>query len=87
LCFATLNTALTQQERKGITRLARKGRRSLRTGQQVNPVLVLTGAELLGHGEPRRVAERLPERFRQYIPSQTYLKFLLVTPMPQGNDT
>ena len=69
LCFATLNTELTPQERKGITRLARKGRRSLRTGQQVNPVLVLTGAELLGHEGPRRVAERLPERFRQYIPN------------------
>lgn len=69
LCFATLNKQLTPQERKGIIQLARRGRQSLRTGQQVNPVLVLTGAELLGHGGPRRVAERLPERFRQYVPN------------------
>jgi len=69
LCFATLDQELTPEEKKSITRLARKGRQSLRTGQQVNPVLVLTGAELLGRGGPRRVAERLPERFRQYVPN------------------
>jgi hypothetical protein len=34
LCFATLNGELTAEERKGIIRLARKGRQSLRTGQQ-----------------------------------------------------
>ena len=50
LCFATLNKELTPEEKKGISRLARKGRQSLRTGQQLNPVLVLTGAELLGRG-------------------------------------
>ena len=69
MCFATLNDELTAEEKKGITRLARKGRQSLRTGQQTNPVLVLTKAELLGPGGPRRVAERLPERFKQYVPN------------------
>ena len=64
LCFATLNQELTSIEKKAIGRLARKGRRSLRTGQQMNPVLVLTKTELLGQGDPRHVAERLPERFR-----------------------
>jgi len=64
LCFATLNQELTSIEKKAIGRLARKGRRNLRTGQQMNPVLVLTKTELLGQGDPRHVAERLPERFR-----------------------
>jgi hypothetical protein len=68
LCFATLNEELTSEEKKGITQLARKGRQPLRTGQQTNPVLVLTKAELLGPGGPRRMAERLPERFKQYLP-------------------
>lgn len=69
LCFATLNRELTADEKKGISRLARKGRHRLRTGQQVNPILVLTGAELLSDGRPRDVAKRLPERFRQRIPN------------------
>ncbi|MCL4850121.1 MAG: hypothetical protein KJZ78_01915, partial [Bryobacteraceae bacterium] len=69
LCFATLNQELTPEEKKSITRIARKGRQSLRTGQQVHPVLVLTKAELLGLGEPHCVAERLPERFQQYVPN------------------
>jgi hypothetical protein len=67
LCFATLNEDLTGEEKRGLIRLARKGRRSLRTGQQTNPVLVLTKAELLGRGHPEEIAKRLPEKFRQHI--------------------
>jgi hypothetical protein len=55
LCFATLNERLTEEEKRGIIRLARKGRQSLRSGQQTNPVLVLTRAELLGHGGPEEM--------------------------------
>src|ERR1017187_6396180 len=68
LCFATLNQELTSTEKKAIGRLARKGRRSLRTGQQINSVLVLTKAELLGRNDSRHVAERLPERCRAAVP-------------------
>jgi hypothetical protein len=68
LCFATLNEELTSAEKKGIIRVARKGRQNLRTGQQRNPVLVLTKAELLALGGPRHIAERLPEKFSQYLP-------------------
>jgi hypothetical protein len=68
LCFATLRGELTAQEKKGISGIARKGRQTLRTGQQTNPVLVLTKAELMATGSSRRIAERLPERFRQSIP-------------------
>jgi hypothetical protein len=72
LCFATLSDELMPEEKKGISGLARKGRQSLRTGQQMNPVLVLTRAELLGPGGPRQIAERLPERFRQYVPNMFF---------------
>jgi hypothetical protein len=72
LCFATLNESLTEDEKRGIIRLARKGRQSLRTGQQTNPVLVLTKAELLGHGGPEEIAEKLPEKFRQHLSNMYY---------------
>ena len=52
--------------------LARKGRQSLRTGQQTNPVLVLTKAELLGHGGPEEIAKRLPEKFRPHLRNMFY---------------
>jgi uncharacterized protein (DUF983 family) len=67
LCFATLNSKLTTQERNAIAQVARKGRRILRTGQQVNPVLVLTGAELLGEQASESMAGRFPERFRAQL--------------------
>lgn len=72
LCFATLNESLTDDEKRGIIRLARKGRQRLRTGQQTNPVLVLTKAELLGHGGPEEIAKRLPEKFRPQLPNMLY---------------
>jgi hypothetical protein len=64
LCFATLNQQLTSAEKKAISRLARKGRRHLRTGQQINPVLILTKAELLGRGGLDGIAENWPLRFK-----------------------
>jgi len=48
LCFATLKEALSATEKREISRIARTGRASLRTGQQTNPVLVLTRTELFG---------------------------------------
>jgi len=48
LCFATLRQSLKAAEKKAIAAIARAGRQSLKTGQQTNPVLVLTGTELFG---------------------------------------
>jgi hypothetical protein len=48
LCFCTLRRALTAKEKTKIAPLAKQGRKSLKTGQWKNPVLVLTGQELLG---------------------------------------
>lgn len=48
ICFCTLKSALTGSEKRKIAQLTRLGRRSLKTGQQQNPVLVLTRAELIG---------------------------------------
>ena len=51
LCFCTLSEKLSEEESKSIARLTRRGRRRLATGQQTNPVLVLTKAEMLGQFE------------------------------------
>ena len=48
LCFATLRGALTVAEKREMSRIARSGRAPHKTGQQTNPVLVLTRIELLG---------------------------------------
>lgn len=48
LCFATLKEMLSIRERREISKIARRGRASLKTGQQTNPVLVLTRLELFG---------------------------------------
>jgi hypothetical protein len=48
LCFSTFRKDLTVPEKKSIASLARAGRKSLKTGQQKNPVLILTGKELFG---------------------------------------
>jgi hypothetical protein len=48
ICFCTLNTQLSSAEKKRITQIARAGRKRLKTGQQTNPVLVLTRTELFG---------------------------------------
>ena len=48
LCFCALRRTLTATEKTKIAALAKQGRKSLKTGQWKNPVLVLTGQELLG---------------------------------------
>jgi hypothetical protein len=48
LCFATLRETLKPTEKRAISRIAQSGRASLKTGQQTNPVLVLTRLELFG---------------------------------------
>jgi len=60
LCFCTLNKELSSSEKKRIARIARTGRRSLRPGQQRNPVLVLTSFELFGQFDIGSFEEAYP---------------------------
>jgi len=45
-CFATMRNALEEREKRGIAKLARKGRQQLDTDTWRTPVIVLTGTEL-----------------------------------------
>jgi hypothetical protein len=63
ICFCTLKNALTKSEETRIAALARQGRKSLRTGLQQNPVLVLTGTELLGQFKPESFMTDYPSKF------------------------
>jgi hypothetical protein len=47
LVFSTLRTTFTKQEVAGITRIAKKGRKQWKPGRPINPVMILTGTELL----------------------------------------
>lgn len=46
LCFCTFNEALETEEIKGLTKLAKQGRKRMDVGKRINPVLILTGREL-----------------------------------------
>jgi hypothetical protein len=46
LCFCTFNEALDKEEIKGLTKLAKQGRKRMAVGKQTNPVLILTAREL-----------------------------------------
>jgi hypothetical protein len=46
LCFCTFNEELDKQEIKGLTKLAKQGRKRMDVGKQMNPVLILTAREL-----------------------------------------
>ena len=63
ICFCTLRSELTKREKKRIAALARRGRKSLRTGQQRNPVLVLTGTELIGQFDLQPFTAKYPSQF------------------------
>lgn len=53
LVFSTLRKTLTAKEIKGITRIAKAGRKFWKSERPVNPVLILTGNELFNfHGPP-----------------------------------
>jgi hypothetical protein len=52
LVFSTLRKTLTRQEIAGISRVARAGRRYWKPERPINPVLVLTGTELLSYAGP-----------------------------------
>jgi len=52
LVFATLREKLTPREVKALSRIARAGRKRWKSQRPINPVLVLTGNELLGFEGP-----------------------------------
>lgn len=53
LVFSTLRRSLTKKEITGITRIAEPGRKYWKAERPLNPVLILTGTELLDlHGPP-----------------------------------
>lgn len=64
LAFCTLRAELTPAERRGIARLAERGRRLLRHDQWHNPVMVLTAIELLSQHDPPYCWERAGDPYR-----------------------
>jgi hypothetical protein len=52
LVFSTLRKSLTRNEVAGITRLAKAGRKYWKPERPINPVLILTGTELLAYEGP-----------------------------------
>jgi hypothetical protein len=52
LVFSTLRKSLSPQELKGITRIAKRGRKYWKSERPINPVLILTGTELLHFSRP-----------------------------------
>lgn len=52
LVFSTLRESLTKEEIAALTRLAKFGRKYWKAERPVNPVLILTGAELLTWERP-----------------------------------
>lgn len=52
LVFSTLRKSLTKAEITGITRIAKAGRKYWKAERPVNPVLILTGTELLTYERP-----------------------------------
>jgi hypothetical protein len=64
LVFATLRKALTPVEVTEIKRIARRGRRDWKPERSINPVLILTGNELLSnHGPPYCWDESIKQKF------------------------
>ncbi|MDA2914480.1 hypothetical protein MYX77_11110, partial [Acidobacteriia bacterium AH_259_A11_L15] len=63
VCFCTLNTQLSSAEKKRIAQIARAGRKRLKTGQQTNPVLVLTRTELFGQFKVGSFTDDYPGKF------------------------
>jgi hypothetical protein len=66
LVFSTLRKSLTPKEIKGITRIAKRGRRYWKSERPINPVLILTGTELLHFSRPPRCwEESLQKKFNR----------------------
>jgi hypothetical protein len=59
LVFGTLQTTLTKAEKALIRTVANRGRKFFKSERPFNPVLILTGNELLSDKEPRETWKRL----------------------------
>src|SRR5581483_7238292 len=59
LAFCTLRATLTKDEIEEITRIAKRGRRYWKNERPINPVLILTGREILGEWGPPECWEAL----------------------------
>ncbi len=65
LVFSTLRESLTPGEKRQVVQIARAGRKYWKAERPVNPVLVLTGTEILNwHGPPYCWPEPEKERFQ-----------------------
>ena len=65
LVFSTLRASLTKEEISALSRLAKRGRKYWKAERPLNPVLILTGAELLTWERPPRCwNEELQKRFQ-----------------------
>ena len=83
LVFSTLRKSLTPLEVRKISRTAKRGRRYWKAERPINPVLILTGTELLSiHGAPHCWDDATKQRFEHRygllnlcdITQQLYLK-------------
>jgi hypothetical protein len=64
LVFSTLRKALKPREIASIARIAKAGRKHWKANRPINPVLILTGTELLDwHGPPYCWGDELKQRF------------------------
>lgn len=63
LCFCTFRNELTKSEKIQIAKLARRGRKPFKTGQEINPVLILTKNELFGQFKMGRFSDDYPDKF------------------------
>jgi hypothetical protein len=59
LVFATLRKALDESERKILRKIANRGRRYWKPDRPINPVMILTGNELLADKAPRDIWQKL----------------------------
>ena len=67
LVFSTLRKSLTKKEITGITRIAKAGKKHWKSERPINPVLILTGTELLGQsGPPYCWEESLRKKFDHF---------------------
>jgi hypothetical protein len=64
IVFSTLRKELTPKEIKGMARIAKMGRKYWKTGKPINPVLILTGNEILSLRNPPYCWENLVAKDR-----------------------
>ena len=62
IVFSTLRKSLSPKEISGIKRIAKAGRKYWKPERPINPVLILTGTELLNHSGPPYCWEQLLQK-------------------------